>query len=109
MAKDTESAEIKTILNDIEQNLMDGISFSEALELTHVFPDYVISMIDLGEESGNLDIIMLKLSQYYEQQCNISESIKNAISYPLIMISLMLFILIVLLSLFWIDQVEIAI
>ncbi|MBQ2406211.1 MAG: type II secretion system F family protein [Lachnospiraceae bacterium] len=98
MAKDTESAEIKTILNDIEQNLMDGISFSEALELTHVFPDYVISMIDLGEESGNLDIIMLKLSQYYEQQCNISESIKNAISYPLIMISLMLFILIVLLS-----------
>lgn len=98
MGKDTETSDGKELLNQIEENLKEGISFSEALDKTKVFPDYVISMIDLGEESGNLDIITKKLAEYYEQQCNISESIKNAVSYPIIMVCLMLMILVVLLT-----------
>jgi type IV pilus assembly protein PilC len=55
-------------------------------------------MVHLGEESGNLDIIMKKLADYYEQQCEISEAIKSAVTYPAIMICLMLIILVVLLA-----------
>ncbi|MDE7206096.1 MAG: type II secretion system F family protein, partial [Lachnospiraceae bacterium] len=98
MAQDTSSEDGKALLTEIENSLRDGLTLHEALDATKVFPEYVVSMILLGEESGNLDIIMKKLTEYYEQQCVISDSIKNAISYPLIMVCLMLIILAVLLT-----------
>jgi type IV pilus assembly protein PilC len=98
MLEDTATEQGKALLTQIEESLRDGETFHESLKKTEVFPDYVVSMVLLGEESGNLDIITKKLADYYEQQCAISESIKNAVSYPLIMICLMLLILIVLLT-----------
>lgn len=98
MAQDTASEDGKALLTAIEASLRDGLSLHEALESTNLFPEYVVSMVLLGEESGNLDIIMKKLTEYYEQQCAISDSVKNAVSYPLIMVCLMLLILAVLLT-----------
>lgn len=88
----------KEILSILHSYLKEGFSFYEALKKAEVFPDYVTEMILLGEETGNLDIITKKLAEYYERQCHIFTAIKNALSYPLIMVALMLFILIVLLS-----------
>lgn len=98
LSEDTMSAEGKNLLAFIESQLKNGETFHTALEASGVFPNYVVSMVLLGEESGNLDVIIKKLAQYYEQQCNIHESIKNAITYPLIMVGLMLVILVVLLT-----------
>lgn len=95
---DSDSKSGNEFLIDLKNSLNDGVSFSEALKKTEVFPAYMIEMILLGEESGNLDIIVKKLSDYYKQQCDISDSIKNAIFYPLIMLGLMLLIFIVLLT-----------
>ena len=98
MREDSSDRQGKAILEQLETALKDGLSFHEALKNADVFPDYVVSMVLLGEESGNLDIVMKKLSEYYEQQCSLSSSIKNAISYPIVMICLMLIILAVLLA-----------
>lgn len=98
MAEDTVSASGKSLLSEIEASLRDGQSLHEALKASNVFPDYVVAMILLGEESGNLDIITKKLADYYEQQSAISDSIKNAVSYPFVMLCLMLLILVVLLT-----------
>lgn len=98
MQEDSSSPQAKKLLEQISASLREGLSFYEALSASKVFPDYMTSMIMLGEQSGNLDIIMRKLAAYYDQQCSIASSIKSAISYPLIMIILMLFILIVLLT-----------
>ncbi len=98
MNEDTVDSKGKKLLEQLETALKDGLSFHEALKQSDVFPDYVVSMVLLGEESGNLDIVVKKLADYYEQQCTIASSVKNAISYPVIMLSLMLIILAVLLS-----------
>lgn len=96
--EDTPDVKGKEILDQLEAALKDGLSFHEALKNTSVFPEYVLSMVLLGEESGTLDIVIKKLADYYEQQCSISASIKNAISYPIVMVCLMLIILVVLLT-----------
>ena len=96
--EDTPDVKGIEILEQLEAALKDGLSFHEALKNTSVFPEYVLSMVLLGEESGNLDIVIKKLADYYEQQCSISASIKNAISYPIVMVGLMLIILVVLLT-----------
>lgn len=98
MQEDIPNEEGKEILSTLHSYLKDGLTFHESLKTTEVFPEYVIEMILLGEETGNLDIITKKLAEYYDRQCQIFTAIKNALSYPLIMVALMLFILVVLLS-----------
>lgn len=98
MMSDTSDKEGHSLLKQILDSLNNGHTFYEAICGTNVFPEYAVYMILLGEESGDLDVITAKLADYYSQQCNISDSIKNAVSYPLVMICLMFFILIVLLT-----------
>ena len=66
--KDTSAAQGKELFEAIEASLKDGLSFHDALCATKLFPDYFIQMVALGEESGNLDVIMQRLNEYYEQQ-----------------------------------------
>lgn len=98
MQEDIPNEQGKEILLVLHSNLKEGLTFHESLTKSNVFPEYVTEMILLGETTGNLDIITKKLAEYYERQCQIFRAIKNAISYPLIMVGLMLLILVVLLS-----------
>lgn len=84
------------LLDQISQVLMSGEKFHIALEMSGVFPDYLIHMVTIGEESGTLDTVMESLAEYYEREEAIQSSIKSAVSYPLIMVFMMLVVVLVL-------------
>lgn len=98
MQSDSLSSDGAQILNNIQHSLLSGLSLYEALLNTGLFPDYCLEMIHLGEKTGNIDIIIKKLADYYRQQINIKQQIKNALTYPVLMLFLMLVILIILLT-----------
>lgn len=98
MRQDNTSKQSGTLLSQLQFSLESGMTLEGALRATEAFPEYMTGMVLLGEQSGNLDLIMRRLASYYEQQCSIRDSVKSAVSYPLIMIVLMLLILIVLLT-----------
>lgn len=95
---DTVSNDGKELLEQISTYCRQGNPFFEALEQTGVFPEYVIRLVALGEESGNADNVLISLAEYYEREEAISESIKNAVTYPLVMIVMMFVIIIVLIT-----------
>lgn len=95
---DTKQGGGREIISQILDICRQGETFHKALEQTGLFPDYVVHMIALGEESGNLDTCMLSLSSYYDKEENISDSIRGAVTYPLIMIGMMLVVIFVLIS-----------
>lgn len=80
MLEDVKSSGGRELLTQILEVCSQGEPFYRALESTGVFPDYVINMLALGEESGNLDVCMLSLAAYYEKEQNISDSIKGAVT-----------------------------
>ncbi|MCR5557921.1 MAG: type II secretion system F family protein [Butyrivibrio sp.] len=84
------------LLDQISQVLMSGEKFHIALEMSGVFPDYLIHMVTIGEESGTLDTVMESLAEYYEREEAIQSSIKSAVSYPLIMVFMMFVVVLVL-------------
>ncbi len=86
----------RELLQAIGDSCREGNYFHQALESTGVFPNYVVKLTALGEESGNLDSVLLSLAQYYEREENISESIRSAVTYPLIMIAMMFVVILVL-------------
>lgn len=95
---DSQDAGSKALLEDIIKLISAGNSFSGSLEKVGVFPDYVINTLKLGEEAGSLDNVMQSLSEYYERESQVSESIKSAITYPLIMIGMMILVIIILIT-----------
>lgn len=88
----------KALLEQIRFYCKNGEHFNKALKQTGVFPDYVIHMIALGEESGTVDACMNALADFYEKEQSVSENLRNALTYPIIMIAMMLVIIIVLIS-----------
>ncbi|MCR5670227.1 MAG: type II secretion system F family protein [Butyrivibrio sp.] len=96
LQEDTSDGSAKKILSSIGQVLKSGEKFHTALKMSEVFPEYVIHMVTIGEESGTLDTVMDSLADYYEREENIESNIKSAVSYPLIMVFMMLVVVIVL-------------
>ena len=96
LKNDTIDSEGKAILEQIANSSRRGNLFFRSLEETGMFPNYVIRLIALGEESGNLDDVLTSLADYYEREENISANIKSAVTYPLIMIVMMLLVILVL-------------
>ncbi len=88
----------KKIIQDIQNNIQQGNSITEAFQNTKVFSDFFINMIHAGEVSGNLDEVMNDLSDYYDKEEQIKGKLINILTYPIILISIsmatMLFILI---------------
>lgn len=93
---DTVNKEGKELLEQISLSCKKGNPFFQALSDTGLFPDYVIKLVALGEESGNSDDVLISLAEHYEREEDISESIKSAVTYPLIMIVMMFIVIIVL-------------
>lgn len=96
LLQDTDQHFMREMITQIRDTCLQGEKFSKALEATGCFPEYAIHMISLGEESGHLSTIMLSLSEYYEREEAISDGIKEAVRYPLIMIGMMLLVILVL-------------
>ena len=86
---------IKSIKEDVEK----GEALSEAMKkYPSVFPSFLISLVTSGEASGNLDIIMLRLSNYYEKENKIMNKVRSAMIYPIILSLVALFAVIFILT-----------
>jgi type IV pilus assembly protein PilC len=72
-------------------------SLATSLKNTGLFPDTFVTYVQVGEETGCLDEIMDSLAHHYEQESEISEQIRSAISYPLLMLGMMGVVIVILL------------
>lgn len=97
MADDAGSKGEKILLTEMALSMENGASFSETLKKARVFPEYVISMAAVGEETGTLEMIMNSLAEYYEKEHSLTKAIKNALTYPIIMIFMLVVVCFVLL------------
>ena len=98
LLSDTKDTNSQSLLKAILDSINDGNNFAESLSSVGVFPDYVLNTIKLGEEAGSLDEVMTSLANYYERETQISESVKSAITYPLVMIVMMLAVIVILIT-----------
>lgn len=96
MREDTKNAAGQEILEQIHTQVEAGSPLFAALESTGKLPKYMVDMVQIGEVTGKLDDVMDSLCDYYEREEAISKNIKNAVTYPLVMIVMMVFVITVL-------------
>jgi len=96
MLEDTGSGEGKDLLEFMYGMMDEGRTFTEAITASDVWPRYVTDMTSLGEASGNLDDVMESLGIYYRREAETARSVKSAVTYPLVMIAMLLAVIILL-------------
>lgn len=97
MLEDASSSDEKSILEALLANMQETGSLYQALESLDIYPSYMLHMTQIGEETGTLDEVMQSLQNHYEREDSINKSIRNSITYPMIMTGMMAVVIIVLL------------
>ncbi|MES2212144.1 MAG: type II secretion system F family protein [Pseudomonadota bacterium] len=83
IADATRGKALKEALVKVADGLESGHSLSASMKMQHtVFPELMISMIDVGESTGNLDTAFEQISQYMERDEETRKRIKSATRYP---------------------------
>ncbi len=83
---------IKDLLEDSEQQLKQGKSMSDALVNSECFPKLAIQMIRMGEETGRMEEMLLRVATIYDKQLRTSIERMLAMLEPALIISLGLMI-----------------
>lgn len=90
----------KSILESVYEDVKTGVMLSDALaKHKKVFPNFFKSMIKVGEASGKLDVVMVSLADYYDNDAALKKKTKGALAYP-IMLLMMTIGIVILMMLF---------
>lgn len=72
-------------IQKIKLDVSSGVQLNYSMKQTDVFPNMVIQMVAIGEESGALDDMLDKAATYYEEQVDASVDGLTSLMEPLIM------------------------
>jgi type IV pilus assembly protein PilC len=64
----TNNSIISDAITNSREDVLQGIPLSVALERMNVFPDMSISMLSIGEETGEMDAMLSKVADFYEDE-----------------------------------------
>jgi len=93
--RDAISATIPTIgsriiegeLKALNTGLADGASVADCVSKSSFFPEHVISLIKVGEESGRLDEVLLEIATSYDKKVDASLKTFSSLLEPLIILA----------------------
>lgn len=88
----------KSLFESILQDLVSGKPFSKSLYDTGKFSEYEFYSIQIGEESGNLARVVQQLSVFYEKKIEQRRVVVAALTYPAIILSTAVLVIIFMLS-----------
>ena len=72
----------------IRTDVSTGTSLSGAMVATDVFPNMVLQMTQIGEESGSLDAMLNKVADFYEREVDDAVAALSSLMEPLLMVFL---------------------
>ena len=82
----TQNKTFKNAIADTYEDVQKGLTLSESMKKhTNVFPTILVSMVEAGEVSGNLDTIMLRMAEHFEKENKIENKVKSSMIYPMVL------------------------
>ena len=80
------NAVIEAAIGVVLQSISAGQTIAEPLKETKVFPAMVISMISVGEKTGGLPEMLLRISAFYDEEVNDAVDAMTAMMEPAILV-----------------------
>lgn len=87
-AKTSGNVVVEQALLRCKESVTSGRSFSAPLGREKAFPEMVVQMISIGEQSGTLDIMLGKIADFYEDEVETAVKAMTSLLEPLLMVVL---------------------
>ncbi|HXH55096.1 MAG TPA: type II secretion system F family protein [Gammaproteobacteria bacterium] len=88
VAKASNNVVYRTAILEIKEGISTGQRMRVAMKKTEIFPNLVIQMIGIGEESGALEDMLGKIASIYEEEVDASVDGLTSLLEPIIMVIL---------------------
>jgi len=83
-----EDPKLQITFRDIKENVTHGMSLEQAMKRhPRYFSPFYVSMVKVGEASGNMNLVLTRLSEYLHTHAKVRNKVKNALTYPVLMMS----------------------
>ena len=73
---------------NIKSQVNQGLSLTSGMQSTGLFPNMIIQMASIGEESGSLDDMLNKAAEFYEEEVDTAVAQLSSLMEPIIMVVL---------------------
>ncbi len=100
VAKTTGNKVVEMAIDSVRSNIREGRSFAQPLMESGVFPPMVVRMISVGEQSGELEKMLSKISDFFDEQVDTTVAGLSSVIEPVIIIFLGLIIGSIVLAIF---------
>src|SRR5947199_4657115 len=94
------NAAIAAAISQVHDSVKEGESIVQPLETSRAFPPMVISMIDVGEETGKLPDMLLKIADVYDDEVDNSVAALTSMLEPIMIVFLAVIVGTIVLALF---------
>jgi type IV pilus assembly protein PilC len=91
---------IEEALGSVRTSVRDGASIAQPLLENDVFPPMVSQMVRVGEETGELDKMLAKIADFYEEEVDTAIGALTSIIEPLMMIGVGVMVGIIVISMY---------
>jgi type IV pilus assembly protein PilC len=97
MEQQIENAYFRKVIMKVRKNVEAGETLANSFRNSgDVFDSITINLIEAGESSGNLDVILLKLAVELEESKKLGDKIKSALIYPVIIVIVIIAVVVLL-------------
>lgn len=90
----------KRALMEAKKEVEQGTNVSEPLRKCGLFPQMIPQMVKIGEETGNIDGMLLKTADYYEDEVEIATGSLTTLMEPLIIVVLGVIVAVLVLAMY---------
>src|SRR5438477_246419 len=94
------NAAIAAAISQVHDSVKEGESIVQPLEASRAFPPMVVSMIDVGEETGKLPEMLLKIADVYDDEVDNAVAALTSMLEPIMIVFLALIVGTIVLALF---------
>jgi type IV pilus assembly protein PilC len=94
------NAAIASAISEVHDSVKEGESIVQPLEASRAFPPMVVSMVDVGEETGKLPEMLLKIADVYDDEVDNAVARLTSMLEPIMIVFLALIVGTIVLALF---------
>ena len=94
------NASIARAISQVHDSVKEGESIVQPLEASRVFPAMVVSMVDVGEETGKLPEMLLKIADVYDDEVDNAVAALTSMLEPIMIVFLAIIVGTIVLALF---------
>jgi type IV pilus assembly protein PilC len=87
-AKTSGNVRLEEGIMHVRQKISEGQNMAEPLTEAKVFPEMVVQMIGVGEQTGALDAMLNKIADFYEEETDVAVASMTSMLEPIMMVGI---------------------